>query len=118
MTDTAEIETLERSGWEALSSLDGAGFYEEVMADDGFMVFPNLVLDKQAALTAIRQAEPWSAFELNDVRVTASQEVALIIYVAVGQRTGHPPYEAVMSSVYARRGDGWKLLLHQQSPVA
>ena len=118
MTDTTDIETLERSGWEALSGPDGARFYAEVMADDGFMVFPSLVMDKQAALSAIRQAEPWSAFDLNDVRVTAMQEAALIIYVAVGQRTGQPPYKAVMSSVYVRRGDDWKLLLHQQSPVA
>ena len=86
------------------------------MADDGFMVFPSLVMDKQAALSVIRQAEPWSTFELSDVRVTASQGVALIIYRAVGQRSGQPQYEAVMSSVYVRRGDDWKLLLHQQSP--
>ena len=111
-----EIEALERQGWEALSSPNAARFYEEVMADDGLMVFPSLVMDKQAALRAIHQAEPWSTFELSDVRVTASQGVRLIIYRAVAQRSGQPQYQAVMSSVYVRRGDDWKLLLHQQTP--
>nr|MBA2632030.1 DUF4440 domain-containing protein [Chloroflexota bacterium] len=40
-----ELEALEREGWAALTGPDGAAFYAEVMADDGLMVFPGMVLD-------------------------------------------------------------------------
>lgn len=111
-----EIEALERRGWDALSGPNGVAFYEDVMAEDGLMVFPGLVMDKRAALDAIGGASPWSSFELRDVRSTADNSVGLVTYRAKGQRSDAPPYEAVMSSVYVRRGAEWKLLLHQQSP--
>jgi hypothetical protein len=112
----AELEALERRGWEALSGPNGATFYEEVMADDGLMVFPGMIMDREAALDAIRGAPPWSSFAVRDVRVTADNRGGLITYEAEARRGDAPPYEAVMSSVYVRRGTDWKLLLHQQSP--
>jgi ketosteroid isomerase-like protein len=111
-----ELEALEHRGWEALSRPNGATFYEQVMADDGLMAFPGMIMDKEAALEAIRGASPWSSFALREVRVTADSHVGLVTYVARAQRGDAAPYEAVMSSVYVRRGTDWKLLLHQQSP--
>ena len=117
MTDVArEIEALERRGWEALSGPNGASFYEEVMAADGMMVFPGMVLDKSTAISTIRDVQPWSSFELSDVRVATDDKAALVTYRATAQRAGQAEYEAVMSSVYVRRHDRWLLLLHQQSP--
>ena len=87
------------------------------MADEGLMVFPGLVMDKQASLATIRDVAPWLSFQLSDFRITVTDAVGLVTYTAVGQRSGKPKYEAVMSSVYVRRSDGWKLLLHQQSPA-
>lgn len=115
-TQPDELEALERRGWEVLSGTNGAAFYEQIMADDGLMVFPGVVMDKPAALDVIRKVSPWSSFELSDVRVTAANDVGLVTYKAVGQRGQGPPYEAVMSSVYVRRDGEWRLLLHQQSP--
>jgi ketosteroid isomerase-like protein len=111
-----EIEALERRGWEALSGPDGATFYEDAMADDGLMVFPGMVMDKATALATIRDVQPWSTFELADVRVAADDNTALVTYRASARRAGQPEYVAVMSSVYVRRGDRWLLMLHQQSP--
>jgi hypothetical protein len=111
-----ELELLERQGWDALSGQNGAAFYEAVMANEGLMVFPGLVMDKPASLDAIRAAGPWLNFELTDVRVARVAEAGLISYRAVGQRADRPPYQAVMSSVYVRQGGRWRLLLHQQSP--
>jgi hypothetical protein len=110
------LEMLERQGWEALSGTSGAAFYEDVMADDGLMVFPGLVMDKRASIDVIGKASPWLSYELSDVRIATVGDVGLVTYRAVGQRLGQPPYEAVMSSVYVRRGTQWQLLLHQQSP--
>ena len=116
-TLVAELEDLERRGWQALSSSAGADFYSEVMADDGLMVFPGMVLDKQAALDAIKAAAPWSSFELIELRVIdLGQDSGVIIYRAAAQRRNESIYEAWMSSVYVRRGDRWLLVLHQQSP--
>jgi uncharacterized protein (TIGR02246 family) len=117
MTDLArEIEELERSGWHALSGPDGAAFYEDAMAEDGLMVFPGMVMDKPTAIATIREVQPWSRYELADVRVAADVNAALVTYRAKAQRAGEPEYEAVMSSVHVRRDGRWLLLLHQQSP--
>jgi len=118
MTKVAqEIESLERRGWEALSGPHGAVFYEDAMADDALMVFPGMVMDKATAISTIREVQPWATHELSDVRVAADDHAAIVTYRAAARRAGQPAYEAVMSSVYVRRGGRWLLLLHQQSPT-
>ena len=112
----SELEKLERQGWEALSGPNGAVFYEEVMADDGLMVFPGLVMDKRSSLDVMGKVGPWLIYQLSDVRIATADDVGLVTYRAVGQRAEQPLYEAVMSTVYVRRGARWQLLLHQQSP--
>ena len=115
---TSELETLERSGWEALCGPDGAAFYGDVMADDGLMVFPGLVLDRAASLRAIAEASPWITFELTDVReVAMTPDSGVVVYHASARRQGEATYEAEMTSAYARRDGRWQLVLHQQTPT-
>ena len=112
-----ELEALERQGWEALSGGAGVAFYDDLMSDDGLMVFPGLVMDKAETLRAVGGAAPWLTFELADVRVVRSTpDGAIVTYEARSQRAGQAPYRATMSSHYARRGGRWRLILHQQSP--
>ena len=113
----AEIEDLERDGWRALSGAGGVSFYADVMADDGLMVFPGSVMDKDAALTAIGDAPPWSSFSLDAVRVSGDDAAAVITYRATAQRGDAAPYAAEMSSVYVMRDGRWRLLFHPQSPT-
>jgi uncharacterized protein (TIGR02246 family) len=114
---TAELEDLERQGWLALSSPDGAAFYEDVMADDGLMVFPGSVLDKTASVNAIRAAPPWGRFELADtIVVHPTPDTAIVAYRATATRGDAAPYHALMTSTYARREGRWRLVVHQQSP--
>jgi hypothetical protein len=114
---TDELEELERRGWEALSGSEGAAFYREVMADDGVMVFPGMVLDKTATLDVMARVAPWKRFELRDVReIRASADCCLVVYSAEALRAGEPTYRAEMTSVYVRRDGQWHLVLHQQSP--
>jgi uncharacterized protein (TIGR02246 family) len=113
-----ELEALERHGWEALCGTDGAAFYRDVMADDGLMVFPGLVLDKAATIGAIAAAPPWSSFELDDVReIVPTPDSAIVTYRATAQRQGEGAYQANMTSVYARRDGRWRLFLHKQTPI-
>jgi uncharacterized protein (TIGR02246 family) len=112
-----ELEALERQGWEALSSPDGAAFYADLMADRGLMVFPSMTLDKAQTLRAMAAERPWSSFELADLRVIeGGPDSALVVYRAVAQRTGEATYRARMSSAYARQEGRWQLILHQQTP--
>ena len=112
----AQIEGLERAGWDALTGPEGATFYADCMADDGLMVFPGTVMDKAAAIDAISSAAPWSSYELSNIRVVeATPDSAVIVYQATARR-GETTYEAEMTSLYARRAGRWRLVLHQQSP--
>ena len=116
-TDT--LVDLERRGWDALSSSNGAEFYADVMSDDGLMVFPGMVLTKQESIAVIREAPPWSSYRLEDVRVLpVGAHGAIVFYRAVANRAGRPTYDAMMTSVYVMRGATWKLVLHQQSPAS
>jgi Domain of unknown function (DUF4440) len=116
MTGAAELESLERQGWEALAGPDGAAFYEDAMADDGLMVFPGMVMTKTEAVAAIRAAPPWRRFELTDVRTVVDGDAGLVVYTANAERDPGTTYTATMTSTYVRRGGRWLLLLHQQSP--
>jgi hypothetical protein len=114
-----DLVDLERRGWEALTSPDGAAFYAEVLSDDAVMVFPDTVLTRQESLSAIAGAAPWSSFSLEDVRVLpVGTEGGIITYRAVANRGAESTYDAVMTSVYAKRAGAWRLVLHQQTPSA
>jgi uncharacterized protein (TIGR02246 family) len=110
-----DLEQLERAGWRALSGPDGAAFYADLMADDGLMVFPGMIMTKADALAAIAAAEPWSSFELSDLRSMRDSDVAVVAYTATARR-GDATYTATMTSTYVQRDGRWRLLLHQQSP--
>jgi hypothetical protein len=112
-----ELEELERRGWEALSGREGPAFYREVMADDGLMVFPGMVLDKAATLEVMASVAPWATFQLRDVRqIRALPDCGMVVYRAEAHREGEQMYSAEMTSIYVRRDGRWQLLLHQQSP--
>jgi hypothetical protein len=110
---------LEQRGWGALVDGSGADFYEQLMADDGFMLLPEVgLVDKAAAVEGLRGALPWSWFDLGDTRVVhAGDGVAVVVYTVSAQRDGQPVYQALMSSTYTRREGRWTLLLHQQTPL-
>ena len=112
--------TLERRGWKALSSSaeEARRFYDEVLADDLLMLLPGgLRLTERAATLDSMSGAPWESFELDDVALlTVTPDVAVVAYRAAARR-GEAVYTALCSSTYVRDGDGWKLCLHQQTPV-
>lgn len=46
----------------------------------------------------------------------SSYDAATLIYRVKAQRKGNRPYAALISSTYVNE-EGWKLALHQQTPV-
>ncbi|WP_449064885.1 DUF4440 domain-containing protein [Planomonospora algeriensis] len=115
-----EPADLERQGWQALSSTPeaAAGFYERILDSEVVMLLPGgLALDDRAAVVASMSGRPWSSYELGDLRVShPTGDTGLVVYGAVARRDGDPPYSALISSLYVRRPDGWKLAFHQQTP--
>lgn len=41
----------------------------------------------------------------------------LLSYEAHAVREGGEPYNALVSSGYVKRGDGWKMMFHAQTPL-
>lgn len=112
-----ELVELERRGWEALAAGGGKAFYSEHMDEAGLMILPGFVASKSEAVDAIDDSRPWTRYRLSDWRTTpAGKDAGLVTYRAVAQRGTEPEYRALMSSVYVRRPEGWRLLLHQQTP--
>lgn len=115
--DTSEVLIeLEREGWEALRTGEGARFYAEILTPDALMIFPDMVMDRDESLAAIARAAPWTSYRIEGSRVLrAGDDGAVVTYRAIGKR-GAMEYDAMMTTVYARRDGGWRVLLHQQSP--
>ena len=118
MSETEPV-ALEEKGWQALSR-DGEAaraFYERVLDRTVVMLLPGgMMLDDRAAIIDSMSAQPWSAYELHDVRsFQPSRDTAVVTYGVVARRDARE-YSALMSSVYARREEGWKLAFHQQTP--
>jgi hypothetical protein len=114
-----EVIALEEQGWEALSSGGEAAraFYERVLDHTVVMLLPGgLVLDERAAIVDSMSGPPWSSYEMQGVQAfQPTQETAVVTYGVLAERDAQK-YSALMSSVYVRREDGWKLTFHQQTP--
>jgi len=114
-----DVIAIEEEGWQALSSSGetARAFYDRVLDHTVVMLLPGgLVLDERAAIVDSMSGQPWSAYELADVRsFKPTEDTAVVTYAVLAQRDGHE-YSALMSSVYVRRDDGWKLTFHQQTP--
>lgn len=117
---TRDVVQLEKDGWIALSSSaqEVRTFFGRVLDQRVVMVLPGgIVLDDRAGILESMSGEPWSSYDLEElVMLEPTDDVAVVIYRVAARRDGHPDYRAIVSSTYARREDGWKLALHQQTP--
>jgi hypothetical protein len=95
--------------------------YRARLTDDAVVLLPGMgALDREACAQAVDQAvggPGWGEIEMADPRlIELGPDAAAIAYRFSSERAGRP-YVALMSSVYVRRGGGWKLALHQQTPL-
>jgi hypothetical protein len=114
MADTdSKLWRLEKQFW-----LGGADVYEQYLADSSVMVFAGMVLTKLQTVDAIASGSRWTSVSFTDQRVVRlTPDAVALIYRASGSRERQQaPYSALVSSVYVRDDEDWKLALHQQSP--
>ena len=115
----AQLAALERQGWESLSSHGEAAraFYDRVLDDRVVMVLPGgISLDDRATIVESMSGRPWTRYALEDLRsFRPTPDTGVVTYAVVAERDGQE-YSALISSVYAKRSDGWKLVFHQQTP--
>jgi hypothetical protein len=100
--------------------LDGPGFFEANMAGNALMVFPDPVgiLKGRAILEGLRGAPRWDAVEMAERTEAVLGDTRVLAYRATGRRAGAAPHVALCSSSYARVDGAWRLVSHQQTPVA
>ena len=115
---TTEPARLEEHGWEALSTPGaGAAFYREVLDDEVVMLLPGgLLLDDRDGIIESMSGPPWTSHRLSDLAERRpTPDTALVTYGVVAHR-GDVEYSALVSSLYVRREQGWRLAFHQQTP--
>lgn len=115
--DAETLVALERDGWEALTGGDARAFYDRVMAEDAVMVFPFGVMERDDAIDGMAESRRWRDYSLDHVTVhELGAGLAVVAYHVHAERDEEDPYEAMLASTYVRTGDGWQMMLHQQSP--
>ena len=111
---------LEVEGWRALSSSaeEARAFYDRVLDERALMLLPEgLVLDDRTAILDSLSDTPWASYELFEpVVLEPAPNVAVVAYGVLARREGSSGYTAQASSTYVRHQDGWKLVMHQQTP--
>jgi hypothetical protein len=118
--DTAALLEIEHAGWQSLCNGTAAAFYGDVMTDDGVMVLANgQVMDRDQIVDALGSSPSWSSYEIAAPRtVVIGRDSRALVYTGTGHRQGADDFVGIMTSVYVREGDTWKLALYQQTAVA
>ncbi|RSZ65551.1 nuclear transport factor 2 family protein [Corynebacterium hylobatis] len=108
---------LERQGWEALSSATGWDFYGRLMTAEGVMLLVNgMVLDRTTIAATLNESPAWASFEITPEKlVPVGTHAATLVYRAVVERPGQPPFEALMASTYVLLDGVVRLALYQQT---
>ncbi len=114
-----ELLDLEHRGWASLCDGTGDRVYGDLMTDDGVMVLANgAVMTRSDVVASLAQAPPWDGYDIADERVvSAGPDAAALVYTGTGRREGADDFVGVMTSLYVRREDGWRLALYTQTPV-
>ncbi|WP_179209233.1 MULTISPECIES: DUF4440 domain-containing protein [Haematobacter] len=105
--------------WEQEESLwiGGRLAYMNHMAPGCLMAFPESgLVQNDAILEAVDSAPRWRSVNMTGRRLTESDSVVVLGYVASAERGGSS-YRAICTSVYRRDPEGWRLVQHQQTPL-
>lgn len=113
----ARLTAMERQFW-----LADATYYVQHVAEDAVMILPEPagLMRKDQVVRSIAASQRWSEVELeNAALLRLGERNAVLHYRALARRPGQEARYAVLaSSVYSSRDGEWKLVFHQQTPIA
>ncbi|MFC4376130.1 nuclear transport factor 2 family protein [Nocardia halotolerans] len=123
MTDNVVLDqllTLEHAGWSSLCDSTGSRFYGQLMLPEAVMVLANgMVMDRDTVMASLADAPPWRTYTISDTQlIEVDADNAILVYTGTAYRAGaEPAFVGLMSSVYHRTENGWRLALYQQTPT-
>jgi hypothetical protein len=118
MATEDELFDIEQGFW-----LSGEQHFLEHLDDQCLLAFPQAgemhgVFPAEYVAATATPSNRWRDLRMTDRHLLrADGQVAIISYRADVTRADGQPYSALVSSAYAKRDHGWKLLFHQHSPV-
>ncbi|KAI9727113.1 MAG: hypothetical protein M1828_007314 [Chrysothrix sp. TS-e1954] len=122
LTLQEELVYMEAQTWESLK--DSGKAMIPFLAKDCVMIFPGASIFDSSSKPTLNQIlersdmKPWTEYQMQDVRVVPLDvKAAMICYSVEAKRPEAPTYEALISSVWRKERDSWKMCLHQQTPV-
>jgi hypothetical protein len=97
-------------------------FYRENVDDTCLIAFgadmAGVMSNKDVAATA-KDGNRWKRLDIElKGLIEPADDVAILSYEAHATRSNGEPYSALVSTGYAKRDDGWKMMFHQQTPLA
>jgi hypothetical protein len=112
---------LEDEMWRANREGDGA-FYDRMVRDDGLVVSRYGVATKAEIVPVVTKNEnPFIRTDLSDRKVLRiTPDSALVTYKAAVTALidgSEVEFQVLATSVYAREGDGWRSVFHQQTQL-
>jgi hypothetical protein len=112
------------AGLDALLALDrelalGDGrTYRRLLREDAIVIVPGQVLDLDATVAAMDASPGWDEVSFEEPQTVAlGADAAAVSYRFRGRRGADVIYEAQMTSTWVREGGGWRMVVHQQTPV-
>jgi len=113
-----ELFAIEQGFW-----LSGQDHFLEHVDESCLLAFPQAgemhgVHSREAVAATATTANRWRDLHItNRHLLQPTDDLAIISYRADVLRADGQPYSALVSSAYVQRRAGWKLVLHQHSPV-
>ena len=117
MTAGKDLYQIEEGFW-----LEGKEHFLEHVGEQCLLVFPQMgemhgVHSRAEVAATATSAGRWRHLAMKDRQLLENDDFAIISYRADATRADGEPYRALVSSGYARRAHGWKLVFHQHSPL-
>ncbi|OAP38542.1 hypothetical protein AU381_23595 [Sinorhizobium glycinis] len=105
--------------WERKLWLEGAGVYQHLLDDECLMAFePGGILGGVEIIRALDGTPRWLDVAMTEQRSARPNDSVLVLaYRADARRDPAVPYAAYCTSTYARTGEDWRMVQHQQTPV-
>jgi len=98
----------------------GAEAYRKHLAEECLLTFTIMagLFTREQVLEMIAQTERWTDPEIEvQGLIQPKSEMVIFTYKARATRNGEGAYRALVSSGYILKGEEWKLVFHQQTPL-